>query len=66
MGIAATLAVFNYTGGKLSGSLQDPTVDEVGRKEYLRKNRRRPIEETISELGEGRGKAAWDHQNGVF
>jgi len=32
-------------------------VDEVSRKEYLRKNRRRPIEQTIAELGEGRGEA---------
>lgn len=32
-------------------------MDEVSRKEYLRKNRRRPIEQTIAELGEGRGEA---------
>jgi len=49
------LGFFNYTGGKLTGYAKDPTVDEVGRKEYLRKNRRRPFEDTIEELGEGRG-----------
>ena len=31
-------------------------MDEVSRKEYLRKNRRRPVEQTVNELGEGRGK----------
>jgi hypothetical protein len=31
------------------------TVDEVERKEFIRKNRRRPITETIHELAEGRG-----------
>jgi len=42
----------------LSGYTRDPTVDEVSRKEYLRKNRRRPIEQTVAELGEGRGEAS--------
>jgi len=49
------MGVFDYTGGKLTGYEKDPTVDEVDRKEFLRKNRRRPIWETIQELGEGRG-----------
>lgn len=30
-------------------------MDEVSRKEYLRKNRRRPVDEIVNELGEGRG-----------
>ncbi|KAI9757659.1 MAG: hypothetical protein M4579_003384 [Chaenotheca gracillima] len=49
------LGAFDYTGGVLSGYTKDPTVDEYERKENLRKNRRRPIQETVSELGEGRG-----------
>ncbi|KAF2214201.1 hypothetical protein CERZMDRAFT_105398 [Cercospora zeae-maydis SCOH1-5] len=53
--LAVILAAFNYTGGRLVGAKVDPEVDEVARKEYLRKNRRRSIEETINELGEGRG-----------
>lgn len=32
-------------------------MDEFERKQYLRKNRRRPIDQTISEIGEGRGTA---------
>ena len=59
LGFGAALAIlvgaFEYTGGSLSGYRQDPDVDEVARKEFLRKNRRRPIEETIAVLGEGRG-----------
>lgn len=55
-GLAILLGAFNYTGGKLTGYEKDTTVDEVSRKEYLRKNRRRPMEETVQELGEGRGR----------
>ena len=54
--MAVVLAAFNYTGGKLSGYVKDPEVDEVGRKEYMRRNRRRPFEETVEQLGEGRGE----------
>jgi len=53
--LAAVLAAFNYTGGKLTGYAKDPEVDEVSRKEYIRNNRRRPLEETVAQLGEGRG-----------
>jgi len=49
------MGAFDYTGGRLTGYRRDPNVDEFDRKEYLRKNRRRPIEETIAEIGEGRG-----------
>ncbi len=54
-GLAIVMSVFDYTGGSLFGYARDPTVDEYDRKEALRKNRRRPIQETIEELGEGRG-----------
>ncbi|KAI1139239.1 hypothetical protein F5Y05DRAFT_342374 [Hypoxylon sp. FL0543] len=51
------MSAFEYTGGSLRGGprTEVPEMDEYDRKEYLRKNRRRPIEETISEIGEGRG-----------
>ncbi|KAI9666196.1 MAG: hypothetical protein M1821_004131 [Bathelium mastoideum] len=59
LGYGAALAViagaFDYTGGSLRGYTVDPDVDEVARKEFLRKNRRRPIEETLAAIGEGRG-----------
>ncbi|KAF7845905.1 hypothetical protein BT93_L0118 [Corymbia citriodora subsp. variegata] len=53
--LAVIMTAFNYTGGRLVGYSKDPSVDEVARKEYLRKNRRRPLEDTVRELGEGRG-----------
>lgn len=52
---AVVLGAYDYTGGALTGYKKDPEIDEFERKEQLRKNRRRPIEETITELGEGRG-----------
>lgn len=56
-GTAVVLATFHYTGG-LMGPPPDRDVDVVARKEFLRKNRRTNIEETINQLGEGRGKLA--------
>ncbi|KAI4153286.1 MAG: hypothetical protein L6R39_001618 [Caloplaca ligustica] len=59
LGFGAALAtlqgVFDYTGGKLDGYEPDASVDQYERKEQLRRNRRRPIEETLQEMGEGRG-----------
>jgi hypothetical protein len=55
-GLAVVLGVFDYTGGSLTGLYKDVTMDEITRKELLRANRRRPIEETIANLGEGRGR----------
>lgn len=56
-GLAIVQGAFDYTGGKFSGYDKDPNVDEYERKEALKKNRRRPIQETLEELGEGRGEA---------
>jgi len=53
---AIVMGAYDYGGGALTGYKKDRDVDEFERKEQLRKNRRRPIEETIQELGEGRGK----------
>lgn len=59
LGFGALLAIIQgtheYTGGRLSGYERDTSVDQYERKEQLRRNRRRPIEETLQELGEGRG-----------
>jgi hypothetical protein len=57
---AIVLGAYDYTGGALTGYKKDPEMDEFERKEALRKNRRRPIEETIHELGEGRGTFSTD------
>lgn len=52
---SVVVGVFETTGGTLRGFARDPTVDEFERKQKLRQDRRRPIQETIDELGEGRG-----------
>ncbi|KAI0438656.1 hypothetical protein F4803DRAFT_565127 [Xylaria telfairii] len=50
------MTAFDYTGGSLRGRRTEvPGMDEYERKEYLRRNRRRPIDETIADVGEGRG-----------
>jgi hypothetical protein len=54
--VSVTMAVFDFAGGTLRGPAEDPTVDEFDRKEALRKNRRRPMSETIAQIGEGRGE----------
>lgn len=53
--VSIVMAAFNFTGGTISGLSKSPYVDEYERKEALRANKRRPIQETLSELGEGRG-----------
>jgi len=60
--LAVLLGVFDYTGGSLRGLYKDINMDEVSRKEALRKNRRRPIEETIAEVGEFRGVHGPDYE----
>ncbi|KAF2859579.1 NADH-ubiquinone oxidoreductase 213 kDa subunit [Piedraia hortae CBS 480.64] len=51
--LAATLGTFTYLGGRLRGF---PAFgDEMANKQAMRLNRRRPVEETVRELGEGRG-----------
>ncbi|KAI9654889.1 MAG: hypothetical protein M1831_005258 [Alyxoria varia] len=54
-GLAVIMAAYDYTGGSLAGPARDPNVDEYERKEALRANKRRPIQETLEQLGEGRG-----------
>lgn len=54
---SALLSAFEYTGGSLRGKRPEiDGMDEFERKEHLRKNRRRPIEETLANIGEGRGE----------
>ena len=55
-GLAVLQGVFDFTGGKFSGYERDPELNEYERREQLRKQRRRPIQETLDELGEGRGE----------
>lgn len=56
--IAVVMGAFQYSGAGSLGKAKatDPAIDEYDRKTQLRMNRRRPIEETLAEIGEGRGK----------
>jgi hypothetical protein len=54
--LAVTLAAFEYTGGTLWGKKdKDQNLDKYEQLEKIRKNYRTPAEETIAQLGEGRG-----------
>ena len=55
-GLAIAQFVFDYGGGKFSGYDKDPNVDVYEAKEAQRLHRRDPIELTLQQLGEGRGK----------
>jgi len=52
---AIIMGAYDYGGAALTGYKKDPEIDEFERKQALRKNRRIPIEQTIAEIGEGRG-----------
>ncbi|KAL4797231.1 hypothetical protein BDV19DRAFT_359182 [Aspergillus venezuelensis] len=53
--LAIFMGAFEYTGGSLYGPKRDPHVDEFERREKLRTQWRTPGEQTLAELGEGRG-----------
>ncbi|KAI2467356.1 hypothetical protein F4781DRAFT_313771 [Annulohypoxylon bovei var. microspora] len=54
---SAVMTTFEYTGGSLRGRrrTENPEMDDYEYKESKRTTRRRPIEETIANIGEGRG-----------
>ncbi|KAI1820094.1 hypothetical protein F4861DRAFT_543268 [Xylaria intraflava] len=53
---SVVMSTFAYTGGSLVGTRTEVDgMDEYERKEYLRKNRRILIWETVADIGEGRG-----------
>ncbi len=51
-GLAVVQGVFQLAGGNFSGFGMDPQMDEYGRKEELKALRRRPVQETLEQLGE--------------
>lgn len=53
--LSTAMTAFEYTGGSLFGYQKDTSVDEFDRRTALRKAFQTPGEQTISELGEGRG-----------
>ncbi|KAJ5504112.1 Mitochondrial inner membrane translocase subunit Tim17/Tim22/Tim23/peroxisomal protein PMP24 [Penicillium fimorum] len=53
--LSTAMTAFEYTGGSLFGYQKDTSVDEFDRRTALRKAFQTPGEQTLSELGEGRG-----------
>lgn len=49
------MTAFDYTGGSLFGPGKNKDEDEFERRQKLRTSYRTPGEQTIAELGEGRG-----------
>lgn len=53
--LSTLMSAYEYTGGSLFGYRKDKNVDEYDRRTQLRKNFQSPGEQTVAELGEGRG-----------
>ncbi|GAB1209382.1 hypothetical protein BDV32DRAFT_59024 [Aspergillus pseudonomiae] len=53
--LATAMGAFEYTGGSLWGYKKNADIDEFERREQLRKSYRTSGEQTLAELGEGRG-----------
>lgn len=53
---STVLTAYRFTNGLRGVASKETDEDEVERRENAKKNRRRPISETIQELGEGRGR----------
>jgi hypothetical protein len=52
---STVMTVFRYTNGLRGIASAETDEEEVERRERMKKTRRRPLSETIAELGEGRG-----------
>jgi hypothetical protein len=52
------MTAFRYTNGMRGDAYNNENDDDVERREALKKIRRRPLSETLEQLGEGRGKHA--------
>lgn len=55
--LATSMGAFEFTGGSLWGYNRGSTEDEFDRRQQLRKAYRTSGEETVAQLGEGRGKS---------
>jgi hypothetical protein len=57
---STVLVAFRFTNGWRGTASAETDEEEVERRENAKKFRRRPISETIEQLGEGRGKLSQD------
>lgn len=53
--VSVVLGAFDFAGGLRGKKPEMEGMDDKERADYIRRNRRRPIEETIAHVGEGRG-----------
>jgi hypothetical protein len=53
---STALTAYRYTSGLRGTMAVEEDQEEVERRENIKKARRRPLSETIEQLGEGRGK----------
>lgn len=52
---SVALSAYRYSSGLTGKDGNETEEDEVERKERMKKQRRRPLSETLEQLGEGRG-----------
>ena len=53
---SVALTAFRYTAGLRGTASGEVDDEEIERRESMKKMRRRPLSETLEQLGEGRGK----------
>ena len=51
-----SMAAFRYTAGLRGTASGEVEEEEIERREAMKKLRRRPLSETLEQLGEGRGR----------
>jgi len=56
--LGVALAGAQYAGGNLFSQRSDPDEDKFVTKEEIRRRFRRPVNEMINEIGEGRGNSS--------
>jgi hypothetical protein len=56
--LGVALAGAHYTGGAVFSQRSDPDEDKFATKEEVRRRFRRPVNEMINEIGEGRGNSS--------
>ena len=57
--VAVTLAAASYTGNSMLSETVDPETDRFLSKSEIRNRFRRPVNELINEIGEGRGMCSF-------
>jgi hypothetical protein len=57
---STVMTAYRYTNGLRGTGSAETDEEEVERRENVKKMRRRPLSETIEQLGEGRGKHELD------